>query len=208
MIKNHINHTFWCLNDDSGDTGGLWKGVQFNGATGTVIDWDTLKYSLFEPSLWQTATSGKYIGLDHQNALGKNGISLNDFYANYASTEGSNLDGGTKTSGQIVTTDTPSTTATTVSNTTTTQNVTTTSTVTTGSSSVMLGDAFVDSQISVADIVSVLQYAANKEKYNLSDEALKNADVNADGAVDAKDAFIIQKVDAGLIKQSDLPVKD
>ncbi|MBP3242936.1 MAG: cellulase family glycosylhydrolase [Ruminococcus sp.] len=208
MIKNHINHTFWCLNDDSGDTGGLWKGVQFNGATGTVIDWDTLKYSLFEPSLWQTATSGKYIGLDHQNALGKNGISLNDFYANYASTEGSNLDGGTKTSGQIVTTDTPSTTATTVSNTTTTQNVTTTSTVTTGSGSVMLGDAFVDSQISVADIVSVLQYAANKEKYHLSDEALKNADVNADGAVDAKDAFIIQKVDAGLIKQSDLPVKD
>ena len=34
MIKNHINHTFWCLNDDSGDTGGLWKGVQFGTSQG------------------------------------------------------------------------------------------------------------------------------------------------------------------------------
>ena len=32
MIKHHVNHTFWCLNDDSGDTGGLWKDVQFSAA--------------------------------------------------------------------------------------------------------------------------------------------------------------------------------
>ena len=97
MIKHHINHTFWCLNDDSGDTGGLWKNVIFSGQTGTDVQWDELKYSIFEPSLWQTKTSGKFIGLDHQVALGANGISLGDYYSNYAKSEGSNLDSGGKT---------------------------------------------------------------------------------------------------------------
>ncbi len=94
MIKHHINHTFWCLNTNSGDTGGLWDGLQFGAGTGTTIDWNEPKYELFEKALWQTNTTGKYIGLDHKVALGKNGISLGDFYANYAATEGSNLDGG------------------------------------------------------------------------------------------------------------------
>ena len=80
MIANHINHTFWCLNPNSGDTGGL-LGYDFQ-------TWDMEKYGLFEPSLWQTA-SGKYIGLDHQKALGNNGISVADYYK---SGEKSNLD--------------------------------------------------------------------------------------------------------------------
>ena len=92
MIKNHINHTFWCLNDDSGDTGGLWKGIQYNPSTGTVIEWDEEKYDLFKPSLWQTSESGKFIGLDHETALGVNGISVSDYYKSYSSSEGSNLD--------------------------------------------------------------------------------------------------------------------
>lgn len=87
MIDNHISHTFWCLNPNSGDTGGL-LGYDF-------ITWDDDKYALFEESLWQTQTTGKYIGLDHQTALGANGLSLNEFYTDYAATEGSNLDGGT-----------------------------------------------------------------------------------------------------------------
>lgn len=97
MIKHHINHTFWCLNDDSGDTGGLWKGIQYNPTNGTTIEWDEEKYELFEPSLWQTLKSGKYIGLDHKTPLGTtgSGISLNDFYGSYAYEEGSNLDNGT-----------------------------------------------------------------------------------------------------------------
>ncbi len=41
--------------------------------------WDEEKYALVEPSLWQDE-SGKYISLDHQIALGANGISLNDYY--------------------------------------------------------------------------------------------------------------------------------
>ncbi|MDE5834408.1 MAG: glycoside hydrolase family 5 protein, partial [Ruminococcus sp.] len=95
MIENHINHTFWCLNTNSGDTGGLWAGFQYSIDTGTTITWEEEKYELFEKSLWQTQKTGKYIGLDHQKALGNNGLSLNEFYTSYASTEGSNLDGGT-----------------------------------------------------------------------------------------------------------------
>jgi hypothetical protein len=71
MIEKRINHTFWCINPNSGDTGGLigndWK------------TWDETKYALFEKSLWQTST-GKYIGLDHAVPLGKNGISLGEYY--------------------------------------------------------------------------------------------------------------------------------
>lgn len=90
MINHHINHTFWCLNTNSGDTGGLWDSLQFTAGSGTTIKWNEPKYELFEEALWQT-TSGKYIGLDHEVALGKNGVSLSQFYA---SGEGSNLDGG------------------------------------------------------------------------------------------------------------------
>ncbi len=115
MIDHHINHTFWCLNPNSGDTGGL-LGYDFK-------TWDKDKYALFEESLWQT-TSGKYIGLDHETPLGKNGLSLNEFYAG---TEGSNLDGG-KTHEQIQTQPKTSTTTTTTSKTTTTTSTTTTTT--------------------------------------------------------------------------------
>ncbi len=78
MIENHIHHTFWCFNENSGDTGGL------------VYDnfgkWDTDKYALVEPALWQTE-GGKFISLDHQIALGANGISLNDYYGDVTPTD-------------------------------------------------------------------------------------------------------------------------
>lgn len=94
MIDNHINHTFWCLNTNSGDTGGLWTSFGFSPATGSTIEWDAEKYGLFEESLWQTNTSGKYIGLDHEVPLGINGtgITVTEYYKTYAASEGSNLD--------------------------------------------------------------------------------------------------------------------
>ncbi|MBR1862678.1 MAG: cellulase family glycosylhydrolase [Ruminococcus sp.] len=62
----HLNHTFWCFNANSGDTGGL------------VLDdfktWDTEKYNFVKEVLWQE--SGKFVGLDHEIALGSNGIDL------------------------------------------------------------------------------------------------------------------------------------
>ncbi len=72
MIENRIHHTFWCFNENSGDTGGL---VHEN-----FGEWDEEKYSFVEPSLWQDE-SGKYISLDHTIALGENGISLSDYYS-------------------------------------------------------------------------------------------------------------------------------
>ena len=121
MIDHHISHTFWCINPNSGDTGGLLDP--------TFMNWDTAKYNLFEKSLWQT-DAGKYIGLDHQTALGKNGLSLNEFYSSGAK---SNLDGGKSGGGTPVvvekTNTTKPTTTTTTSTTTSTTTVTTTAPV-------------------------------------------------------------------------------
>lgn len=100
MIKNHINHTFWCLNTNSGDTGGLWKNISCGQQAGsTKIEWEENKYALFEKALWQTNETGKYIGLDHKIPLGLNntGLSLSEYYASYDKSEGSNLDAGGST---------------------------------------------------------------------------------------------------------------
>lgn len=69
LIKdNRINHTFWCFNSNSGDTGGL------------VLDdfttWDEDKYAFVKEVLWQK--NGKFVGLDHEIPLGSNGITLTE----------------------------------------------------------------------------------------------------------------------------------
>ena len=63
--ENNINHTFWCMNPNSGDTGGILE-YDFK----TV---DTAKMDLVRPTLWQDKESGKFIGLDHEVNLGSNG---------------------------------------------------------------------------------------------------------------------------------------
>ncbi len=225
MIKNHINHTFWCLNDDSGDTGGLWKDIQFGvtrAADGTIqakttINWDQEKYdTYYYPAIWKTLTSKKPIGLDHQVALGKDGISLNDFYASYASSEGSNLDGGTKSSGKIVEpTDEPKVTTAppvTTAKATTTAAVTTAAVTTTvftpSSGNEDLGDANVDKKVDLNDAVAILQYVALPAKYKLSDEGVDNADIIDRGTsgVNGKDALAVQMVDSKLIGLEKLPL--
>lgn len=67
LIKTYrLNHTFWCFNANSGDTGGL------------VLDdfktWDNEKYAFVKEVLWQE--NGKFVGLDHAIPLGENGITL------------------------------------------------------------------------------------------------------------------------------------
>ena len=64
--KYHLNHTFWCLNANSGDTGGL--------LLDDFTTWDTEKYNFVKEVLWQEG--GKFVGLDHEIPLGKNGITL------------------------------------------------------------------------------------------------------------------------------------
>ncbi|MBR3900568.1 MAG: cellulase family glycosylhydrolase [Ruminococcus sp.] len=213
MIEHHISHTFWCLNPNSGDTGGL-LGVDFK-------TWDDEKYGLFEPSLWQTQSSGKYIGLDHEVALGVNGISLGDYYANYAASEGSNIDGGSKG-------DNPGTPATKPTTTPTTKPVTTTAkpttaptkpvTTTTAAKPVtpttpdapkaeLFGDANCDGAVTIADAAAIYQKLANSDKYTLSEKGTANADCcNPGGGITAADALAIQKLDAKLI--SALPIEE
>ncbi|MDE6774900.1 MAG: cellulase family glycosylhydrolase [Ruminococcus sp.] len=211
MIENHINHTFWCLNTNSGDTGGLWKNISCGQQAGsTQIQWEEEKYALMEKSLWQTQETGKYIGLDHQKALGNNGLSLNEFYTSYASTEGSNLDGGTivKDGKPVVsnpsTPTEPAATTAAPSVTTTAPAVTTTSAQTStgngNTDSTMFGDANLDGEVSVADATLILQYLGNKDKYTLSEQGFKNADCcdNGDG-ISTLDALAVQLLDAGQI---------
>ena len=68
ISENHLNHTFWCYNANSGDTGGL------------VLDdfstWDEEKYAFVKEVLWQE--NDKFVGLDHKIALGESGITLKD----------------------------------------------------------------------------------------------------------------------------------
>jgi aryl-phospho-beta-D-glucosidase BglC (GH1 family) len=70
LIKDKkLNHTFWCFNSNSGDTGGL--------VLGDFVTWDEEKYKFVKEVLWQKG--GKFVGLDHKIPLGKNGISLSDY---------------------------------------------------------------------------------------------------------------------------------
>lgn len=70
-----------------------------------------------------------------------------------------------------------------------------------------LGDANLDGRVTVADAVAILQYIANKDKYNLTSEAKDNADVYSRGdGITASDALTIQRVDSGMYTVAELPV--
>ena len=237
MIKHHVNHTFWCLNDDSGDTGGLWKDIQF-GVTrnddGTInakttINWDTEKYdNYYYPAIWKTQTSKKFIGLDHQVALGSNGISLNEYYTSYASTEGSNLDGGKTSSGTPVVVEPGTTPITTTSVTTTAAPKTTTVTTTksetvssfrtetttaagsttttpaatgdtTSPASGLAGDVNEDGAVDMSDAVAIMRWYANKQDFPLSENGIKLGDVVGHDGLTNADALMIQRKEAGII---------
>ena len=162
MIDNHINHTFWCLNPNSGDTGGLLD------SSFTV--WDDEKYDLFEPSLWLTSKTGKYISLDHQKPLGVNGtgISVSDYYKTYAESEGSNLD----SDGSVNPLPTEDTTG--------------------SQSSDLKGDVNLNGTIEIADVVLLNKHLIKASV--LKDQALENADVNDDKKLNVFDSIAIKRI--------------
>ncbi len=69
------------------------------------------------------------------------------------------------------------------------------------------GDTNCDGKVTVADVVGVLQFVANPEKYPITEDGFINADVDGEYGVTGTDAQIIQKVDASLVKQEELPLK-
>ena len=162
MIDNHINHTFWCLNPNSGDTGGLLDS--------SFKVWDDEKYNLFEPSLWQTSKTGKYIGLDHQTPLGENGtgITITDYYKTYASSEGSNLD----SDGSVNPLPTDDTTG--------------------PQTSDLKGDTNLNGNIEISDVVLLNKHLIKATV--LKDQALQNADVNDDKKLNVFDSIAIKRI--------------
>ena len=72
---------------------------------------------------------------------------------------------------------------------------------------VVYGDANADGKVDVADVVAVAAYVGSAENNKLTDEGLKNADVQGIGdGVTANDALAIQQYLAGSLKE--LPVKE
>ena len=73
----------------------------------------------------------------------------------------------------------------------------------------LYGDANVDGKVEIADATLILQYLTNKDEYKLTDDGMVNADcANVGDGVTALDALAIQKLDAGIYKLSDFPVKE
>jgi hypothetical protein len=99
------------------------------------------------------------------------------------------------------------TTTTTTTTTATTTIVTTTAPITTTPplSPVNYGDANCDGIVSIADAAAIFQYIANPDKYPISSQGIKNADVNGKIGITPDDAICIQMLDAGLLPS--LPVK-
>ncbi len=74
IVELGLHHTFWAINPNSGDTGGLLMN--------DWLTWDEEKYDILEPALWQSH-DGKFIGLDHEAKLGgtaNTGLSLDDVF--------------------------------------------------------------------------------------------------------------------------------
>jgi len=72
IVSEHLAHTFWCINPNSSDTGGL--------LLDDWTSWDEAKYALLRPALWQDR-DGKFVSLDHVTPL-PGGISVATYYKN------------------------------------------------------------------------------------------------------------------------------
>lgn len=210
MIDNHINHTFWCINPNSGDTGGL---LDYS-----FTNWDVEKYTLFEKSLWQTQETGKYIGLDHKTPLGVNGtgISLSEFYNSYAYEEGSNIDNGTildkenKPTNPTDPTDKPTEpvkpTNPTEPATDDSETSTETPSETINENDVLYGDVDCNGKVEVNDIVSLNMYLLDKDANipGVTAQGLLNANCEYDDVIDLADSSKIINFLAELISEDEL----
>lgn len=197
MKENMIHHTFWCINPNSGDTGGL---LGYDFAT-----WDEEKYGLLEEALWQDE-NGVYIGLDHQTPLGSNGQSLSDYYGGGGTTTTTTPKETEPTATTVTTTETtkntttePTTTTVTTTGTTkdttettvttvttvTTDSTTTSKSVTTVSGDTKTGDVNLDGRVNISDLFQLAQYVASLVELN--EDQLKVADVNGDNKVNISD---------------------
>ncbi len=87
IAEKKLHHTFWAINPNSGDTGGLLGN--------DWVTWDEAKYALVKPVLWTDSQTGKFVGLDHRTPLGstETGLSLGEFTGNGGSLGGGDTGG-------------------------------------------------------------------------------------------------------------------
>ena len=218
IVEKDLSHTFWCINANSGDTGGLLDN--------SWTAWEEDKYALFEPTLWQSE-EGKFIGLDHKVALGVNGITINDYYKNSGEIEKppvTNTD--TETDTEVVTdtevnTDTDTNVGTdTDSSVGSDTDTATDSDITSDSDSDISGDTdsgtetdtevntdidtddrFIYGDVNkdkVLDILDVVLTRAHiigsRDLDTIDSEATKRADMNIDDTVDIIDIVLMRKI--------------
>ncbi len=187
MIEKRIHHTFWCFNENSGDTGGL--------LCNDFQDWDVAKYEFVKEALWQTE-DGKFIGLDHKIPLGQsgNGITLSEYYNN---TPGGDVTTKPTTAPTEppVTTQPPTEAPTAEPTSPPTEKPTNAP-----AGDIVYGDANCDSVITMADAAAIYQSLGNADKYGLSEKGAANADCYDPGSgITANDALSVQKFAAKLI---------
>lgn len=185
MIDKHIHHTFWCFNENSSDTGGL------------VYDnfgkWDDVKYEFVKPALWQTE-DGKFISLDHAIPVGKNGISLSEYY------------GSAPTPTEPKTTTEPTTENSEPEETTgpmPTTEPTTEPTSQNPATSVRYGDVNQDETIDIMDVIALNKFLLGSA--SLDETQKVAADVDLNEAIEATDSLNILKYVVEIIPA--LPTK-
>lgn len=182
MIEKHIHHTFWCFNENSSDTGGL------------VYDnfgkWDDVKYAFVKPALWQTE-DGKFISLDHAIPLGKNGITLSEYY------------GGTPTPTEPPKeTDAPTSEEATAAPTEPTTAEAPTETTEATTQTPAYGDVTLDGEVDILDVIALNKFLLGSAK--LDADARANADTDGNTTLDSTDSLNILKFVVEIIEQ--LPV--
>lgn len=90
----------------------------------------------------------------------------------------------------------------TTTETTTVASTETTTTVSTDTpvSEILYGDANCDGFVNIADATAIVQFMANSDKYQLSEQGMKNADCcNVGDGVSGVDAYAIQLLEVGVI---------
>jgi endoglucanase len=171
--KYKLHHTFWCINIDSADTGGLFtrdEGTPFEG--GRDLKWNDNKYDNYLlPVLWKNE-DGKFQGLDHEIPLGKNGVPL------------------PKGNSPATPTRTPVTPTPTVPPTPTPSN-----------STVVKGDFNGDKEVNSLDFAILRQYLVGKIKQLPVEDPIASGDLNGDNDVNSLDFAMLRMYLLGKIQE-------
>ena len=138
-------------------------------------------------------------------------ISIDNIEIYYADAPTTTITTTATTATKPTTTTSATTAATTKATTAATTVATTTAPVTTTEASLKVtiwGDANCDGAVDLADATAIIQHIGNEGKYALSEQGALNANIvdNEGSGITGADAMLIQRMEAGQIKQSAFPL--